>query len=122
MIYVYFLCREEADEALDRAQRVIEALKKAKEAQDKAQAAIDKAQRDITETETHLTQVESENAVASVKSNSTLRIVLDLHKRLEALKIKFAENELNVRRASDEANKADELAVKAQKVVIKKSV
>ena len=110
------LCRADADEALRTAERVIEALKKAKEAQDLASTAIDKANLDITETENFLAQIESENAVSVTKSNSTLVLIVDLRSRLEILKRKFLENEINVKKAEREAENADELANNAQQV------
>ena len=63
-----------------------------------------------------LPQVESETTEGAEKSNQSLAKVNDLRDRLDDLKQKYTENEINVRRATEEASTAEEHAEKAEEV------
>ncbi len=61
-------------------------------------------------------QIESETEAAIESSNATLDKVEDLETRLDALKRKYLENEINVQKAEREAENAETLADQAEEV------
>lgn len=63
-----------------------------------------------------LSQIESQTQAAAVKSEESLRQVNDLKDRMDAVKQKFTENEINVDRAAQEAVQAETLANQAEQV------
>ena len=62
---LYSFCRASADEILNTAQRVIDALKEAEAAQEKAHTANDQADQDIKDAEMDLTQVREAHTLAA---------------------------------------------------------
>ena len=64
-------------------------------------------------------KIESEAAEGLEQSNKTLERVLDLNERMGDVKVKFTENQINVAKATTEAEEADRLANEAVKVTIK---
>ena len=61
-------------------------------------------------------QIESEAAAGQETSNRTLVRVLDLKDRLGDVKVKYTENQINVDKATTEAEEAERLANEAEKV------
>lgn len=61
-------------------------------------------------------QIERIVTETSEQSNRTLIRVYDYRERVRALKLKFTENEINVKRASEEAKRAEDLANQAERV------
>lgn len=105
--------KQRADEILDTAKQVLDALQRAKEAQDKAQEAIRKATRDIDGAQGDLTLIATESEAAAALSAKAQDELTKLQDRLDNLKKKFTQNELNVRTAAKEAELAGKLAENA---------
>ena len=63
-------------------------------------------------------QTEEHMLEANTESQSTLTKVYDLRERIERIKEKFLENEINVEQATRESNEAEEMAKQAQQVII----
>ncbi|KAK6176840.1 hypothetical protein SNE40_015066 [Patella caerulea] len=105
----------DASAILNTAEDVLNALKGAKVAQEEADKAIKQADQDISDAESDLTMIESETASAGDKSNVSMNILMKLKERLNNLRLKYTENELNVKRAEEAVNMAIELANKAER-------
>ncbi|ESO91420.1 hypothetical protein LOTGIDRAFT_209765 [Lottia gigantea] len=105
----------DANAILKTAQEVLSALNGAKNAQEEASKAITQAQTDIKDAEADLTMIESETASAADKSNVSLAIIGKLKERLNELRLKFTQNDLNVKRAEEAAQMAVDLANKAER-------
>ncbi|XP_054721557.1 laminin subunit beta-1-like [Uloborus diversus] len=110
--------KENAETILDTAKQVLEALEEAQKAQERAQAAILKANNDITTADTDLAQIASETAAAQEISNKSVEDIQGMQDRLDKLKKKFTENELNAKKSAVEANVAGKLAEQAEKDVL----
>jgi len=63
-----------------------------------------------------ISQIESETSAAYEKSNMSLKAIELLKIRLEALKKKYIENDINVQQAEDAARQASETAFIAETV------
>lgn len=63
-----------------------------------------------------ISQIESETSAAYEKSNMSLKAIELLKIRLEALKKKYIENDVNVQQAEDAARQASETAFIAETV------
>lgn len=109
------IAKGNADIILDVAKQVVAALEDAGEAQDNAEAAIAKAKDDITAADKDLAQIASETAVAQAIANKSVDDVAGMQGRLDTLKKKFTENELNAKKAAHEADVAGKLAEQAEK-------
>ncbi|XP_054168822.1 laminin subunit beta-1-like isoform X2 [Oppia nitens] len=109
-----------ADGILGQAEEVQNALKEAADAQRKAEAAIGKANGDINSANGDLVQIESETQSAAANSEKAGSGISDLQKRLDDLKRRFALNEMEMRKADNEANiaakNAEEAGLAAQEL------
>ncbi|KAG7166952.1 Laminin subunit beta-1-like, partial [Homarus americanus] len=104
--------KKKAEETLNVAERVVEALDEAGVAQDAAEEAVMKASNDIDITQTHLTQIASETSDAQVKANSSLKEVQRLEDRVEEVKLQY---KINQRHLEDTTNVVSQAALKSQR-------
>ena len=102
-----------ADEILDTAKQVLDALDRAKDAQYRAQEAIRKATQDIDGAQGDLVQIAGESESAAALSAKAAEEITRLQDRLDELKKKFTQNELDVKKAALEADVAGKLAKEA---------
>ncbi|XP_041349801.1 laminin subunit beta-1-like isoform X2 [Gigantopelta aegis] len=108
------LAADDASAVLNTAEDVRKALEGAKAAQEEAEKAIKKAEEDIEDARADLTMIESETTAAADTSSKSMVVIGELKKRLEALKKKYIQNEINVRRAEQAAQEAADLTDKAE--------
>lgn len=135
-----FYKREDADDILNTANEVLDALKEAKKAQEGAQKAIDEARRDTSSAEeilqgvsmnwykfhsrlyrlnlvlTNIFQITDETEKAQALSNRTLDDVANLNNRLNDLKKKFIQNKKDAGKAGTESDAAERLSKQAGRV------
>ncbi|XP_018022771.1 laminin subunit beta-1 isoform X4 [Hyalella azteca] len=104
--------RVKAEETLDVALRVDDALQSAREAQDAAETAISGATDDISATEADLSQIAVETEAADRRATTSLQEVENLEGRLTQVKQQY---KINQRHLEDTRNAVDEATVKAQK-------
>ncbi|KAH6921814.1 hypothetical protein HPB50_005331 [Hyalomma asiaticum] len=106
--------RTMANKILDTAKEVLQNLDDAAEAQGRAKEAIDEARRHINTAEEDLAQIEDAAYKAQGVANRSLDQVGGLQDRLAELKKQFTQNNLDARKAVNEAKGADRLAGQAQ--------
>ncbi|XP_071040425.1 laminin subunit beta-1 isoform X2 [Parasteatoda tepidariorum] len=106
--------KDNAEAILDTAKQVLEALEEAQKAQDRAEAAIEKANNDIKTADIDLNEIGIETAGAQEIANKSVDDIKNMQDRLDKLKKKFTENELNARKSANEANVAGKLAEQAE--------
>ncbi|XP_055926474.1 laminin subunit beta-1-like [Argiope bruennichi] len=109
--------KENAEAILDTAKQVLDALEEAQKAQEKAEAAIDKANNDITAAGLDLADIAQETRAAQEIANKSVDDIQNMQDRLDTLKKKFTENELNAKKSAVEASVAGKLAEQAEKDV-----
>ena len=102
-----------ADEILGTATQVLDALERARAAQDKAQEAIRKATRDIEGANGDLLQISRESDAAQNLTQKAADEISALQDRLDDLKKKFTQTELDVKKAALEADVAMKLSKEA---------
>ncbi|KAG0433709.1 hypothetical protein HPB47_019655 [Ixodes persulcatus] len=108
------LARDKANKILDTAKKVLQNLNDAEQAQDRAKQAIEKARDNIEAAEKDLDQIEDATASAQGVANRSLDQVGHLQDRLAELKKKYSQNNLDARKAVNEAKAADRQAEQAQ--------
>ena len=104
------VAKARADSILGTATLVLDALEKARAAQDKAQEAIRKATRDIEGANGDLLQISRESDTAQNLTQKAADEIAALQDRLDDLRKKFTQTELDVRKASQEADRATQLS------------
>lgn len=107
------IAKARADEILNASRQVLDALERARQAQEKAQSAIRKATSDIENANVDLVQIKGESDSAYNLSSKAQEEANALKDRLENLKKNFTQNELDVKKASDEADNAGKLSEEA---------
>ena len=107
------IARAKAEDILGTAKQVLDALEKARQAQEKAQEAIRKAKKDIDGANDDLIQITGESEAASNLSLKAQEEIGQLQDRLDDLKKKFTQNELDVKKAALEADIASNLSKEA---------
>lgn len=104
------VAKARADDILGTAKQVLDALEKARAAQGKAEEAIRKAKKDIEGANGDLVAIASETEAAEGLSAKAQEEIALLQDRLDDLKKKFTQNELDVKKASMEASVASQLS------------
>ncbi|KAH7975672.1 hypothetical protein HPB52_004057 [Rhipicephalus sanguineus] len=105
--------RTMANKILDTAKEVLQNLDDAAEAQGRAKEAIDQARQHINTAEEDLAQIEDAAYKAQGVANRSLDQVGGLQDRLAELKKQYTQNNLDARKAVNEAKGADRLAGQA---------
>lgn len=117
-----YFCRKRADDVLESAQKVVQALNEADLAQKKAKEAINAANEDISLAKSDLEQIDSETGDAQRKASETANKVTDLSGKLNELQKNFLKNDYDAKEIKQQADQVRDAAHNAHEDATKVSL